>query len=94
MEEDHPLDSLSRDELLVLFEWAYRFCETKNLAFSHHAEAVVIDKIATELEREMPEPFNEKYPNLIRAAQARILRDYESQMGKNTWIHRQPLNQT
>ena len=54
----------------------------------------MIDKIATELEREMPEPFNEKYPKLIRAAQARILSDYESQMGKNTWIHRQPLNQT
>jgi hypothetical protein len=36
--------NLTQDELLVLFEWSYRFCETNRLAFSHHAEVVVIDK--------------------------------------------------
>lgn len=86
--------NLSRDELLVLFEWSYRFCETENLAFSHPAEAVVIDKIASLLERELCEPFDPRYPDILQAARARIMSLYESKMGHDTWIHRHPLNQT
>ena len=45
--------NLTKDELLVLFEWSYRFCETNRLAFSHPSEVVLIDKIASELEWEL-----------------------------------------
>ena len=41
---------LTDDELLVLFECLHRMCETRMIAASHHAEVVVIDKIAGQLE--------------------------------------------
>jgi len=85
---------LTRDELLVFFEWSHRFCETEKLAFSHHAEAVVIDKIASHLERTLAEPFDPLYPELLKEAQLRVLSEYEERMGHQSWIHDQPLNQT
>lgn len=85
---------LNEDELLVLFEWAHRFCETDRLSFSHYAEAVVIDRIAAMLERRLTEPFDPGYSAMLDNSRARILEDYESKMGKDTWIHKQPLEQT
>lgn len=86
--------NLTKDELLVLFEWSHRFCETNRLAFSHHAEAVVIDKIASDLERSLVEPFDSDYPRMIAEARQRVLSAYEEKMGSQAWIHDQPLNQT
>ena len=86
--------NLTKDELLVLFEWSHRFCETNRLAFSHHAEAVVIDKIASELERSLVEPFDAAYPQMIAEARRRVLSAYEERMGNQSGIHEQPLNQT
>jgi hypothetical protein len=94
MNRDDPFGTLSRDDILVLFEWAHRFCETGKLAFSHHAEPVVIDKIAGDLERVLNEPFLSSYPAEINAARIRVLEGYEAHMGQNTWIHHQPLTQT
>ena len=93
MNREEPLGTLTPDDLLVLFEWAHRFCETGKLAFSHHAEAVVIDRIAGDLERGLKEPFRASYPAEIAAARTRLLEGYEARMGRNTWIHEQPLNQ-
>ena len=92
MSPDKPLGELSRDDLLVLFEWAHRFCETNKLAFSHHAEVVVLDKLAGGLERAMSEPFEENYTEILSSAHRRVLARYENQMGK-TWIHEQVLEQ-
>jgi predicted negative regulator of RcsB-dependent stress response len=64
------------------------------LAFSHHAEAVVIDKIARELEWTLKEPFDSAYSQLIKQSRHRVLSAYEQRMGQLTWIHEQPLNQT
>lgn len=86
--------NLTKDELLVLFEWSHRFCETGRLAFSHHAEAVVIDKIASELERALVEPFDSAYPQLLDDARRRVLSAYEERMGHQSWIQDQPLDQT
>jgi hypothetical protein len=85
---------LTNDELLVLFEWAHRFCETERLAFSHHAEVVVIDKIASQLERTLVEPFDASYSRLLMEARQRVLASYEEKMGSKAWIHDQPLNQS
>ena len=85
---------LTDDEIITLFEWAHRFCETDKLAFSHPAEAVVIDKIAGELERSRPEPFQENYTEILKAARNRILAKYEKHMGKDTPIHKLPMDQT
>ena len=86
--------NLTEDELLVLFEWSHRFCETNRQAFSHHAEAVVVDKIASELERSLVEPFDPAYPQMLEEARKRVLSAYEKHMGHQSWIHAQPLNQT
>ena len=86
--------NLTKDELLVLFEWSYRFCETNRLAFSHPAEVVLIDKIASELEAELKEPFDPAYPKMLQEARQRVLADYEAKMGHDSWIHKQPLTQT
>ncbi|MBK1656550.1 hypothetical protein [Allochromatium vinosum] len=86
--------NLSKDDLLVLFEFLHRFCETEKIAFSHYAEAVVLDKIDGQLERTLSEPFMEDYPKLLGQARDRILKEYESKMGNNSWIHELELNQT
>lgn len=86
--------NLTKDELFVLFEWSHRFCETGRLAFSHHAEAVVIDKIAAELERSLSVPFDSSYPKLLQEARQRVLAQYEAHMGTDSWIREQPLTQT
>jgi hypothetical protein len=93
MNRDEPELILSRDELIVLFEWSHRFCETNKLAFSHPAEVVVIDKIAAELEGDLEEPFKKNYGKILSAARLRVLKDYEAHMGRS-WIHEQPLEQT
>jgi hypothetical protein len=56
-------------EALVLFEWTYRFTETRKLQFSHTAEVVVIDLVASELERKLPVVFTDEYP--VSLAEAR-----------------------
>jgi hypothetical protein len=93
MNQDEPLGTLTRDDLIILFEWAYRFCETHKLAFSHPAEVVVIDKLAGDLERVMAEPFKAEYSQILSEARERVLKAYEDHMGK-TWVHEQPLNQS
>ncbi len=94
MNREEPFGTLTKDDLLVFFEWAHRFCETGKLAFSHHAEVVVIDKIAGDLETVLNEPFFSSYPAEINAARIRVLESYETRMGQNTWIIQQPLTQT
>ena len=86
--------NLTNDELLVLFEWSHRCCETGQLAFSHHAEAVVIDRLASELEQALKEPVDAAYPQLLNESRERVLSAYEQRMGHQTWIHNQPLKQT
>lgn len=94
MSREEPLGTLTPDDLLVLFEWAHRFCETGKLAFSHHAEVVVIDKIAGDLERVLKGPFRADYSEELTAARSRVLEGYEAHMGRNAWIHEQTLKQT
>jgi len=86
--------NLTKDELLVLFDWAHRFCETECLAFSHYAEVVVIDKIAGQLERTLSEPFDCVYPRLLTKARKRVLAAYEEHMRSKSWIHDQSMKQS
>ena len=85
--------NLSDDEILILFEFCHRFCETDKIAFSHHAEAVVLDKIAGELERSLSQPFQDDYPEKLRGAREKCLADYTQRMGKHNWIKDLPLDQ-
>ena len=58
---------LSRAKALALFEWAQRFMETGNPTFTHPADAVAVDSVASELERVLPEVLTAEYPHLLRA---------------------------
>jgi hypothetical protein len=91
--KDEPLGTLNKDDLIVLFEWAHRFCETEKLAFSNLSEAIVLDKLAGDLERVMVEPFLPEYTAILNASRKKIVADYEKQMGTDTWLHKQPLAQ-
>ena len=86
--------TLSKQELLVLFELCHRICETEKFAASHPAEVVVIDKIAGELERSLEEPFLESYPKVLDDARQSILGEYKNQMGKWSWVEKVSLEQT
>lgn len=85
--------NLSKEELLVLFEFCHRICETSKIAISHHAETVVIDKIAGELERSLAEPFLDTYPEMIVDARQKILEEYRRRMGAHAWIEKLPVEQ-
>lgn len=68
-EDEHTIQiTLPLPEALVLFEWAYRFTETRRLQFSHAAEAIVIDLVASELEWKLPTVFTDEYPALLAGA--------------------------
>jgi len=85
---------LTVSERLVLFECLHRMCETERIAISHPAEAVVIDKIAGQLERQLTEPFEPSYPEKLSAARNETLRDHRRRLGEDSWVERLPLEQT
>ncbi len=84
---------LTKEELLVLFECLHRMCETGRIAISHHAEGVVLDKIAGQLERDLAEPFLDTYGELLDAARVDVLENYTRWMGGDNWIQQLPLDQ-
>ena len=69
-------------------------CETERIATSHPAEAVVLDKIAGQLERELSEPFEPSYLQKLSAARNEILLGYRRSLGEQGWVERLPLDQT
>lgn len=84
---------LSDSESLVLFECLHRMCETELIAISHPAEAVVIDKIAGQLERALAEPFDPSYPEMLEAARHELIDAHRERFGDETWVERLPLDQ-
>lgn len=84
---------LTDGELLVLFECFHRMCETERIAISHPAEAVVIDKIATQLERQLAAPFDPDYRVMLAEARQKTLNDYRGRLGQHGWVDRLPLDQ-
>ena len=84
---------LNKEETLVLFEFCHRICETEKVAASHHAEIVVLDKIAGELERTLSEPFLDEYSDILATARNTILNSYRKQMDKHGWVENVQLMQ-
>jgi hypothetical protein len=85
---------LTRDELLVLFEFCHRICETDRVAASHAAEVAVIDTIAGQLERALAEPFDADYPQILARAREAMAAQHRKQLGPHAWIDKVPLEQT
>ncbi len=85
---------LTTEERLVLFECLHRMCETERIAVSHPAEAVVIDKMAAQLERELTEPFEPSCPATLAAARDSVLDQYQELMVEDGWVSRVSLEQS
>lgn len=85
---DDVVIRLSRSKALALFEWAQRFMETHDPRFTHPADAIAVDTLATELEWALPEVFSDAYPALLDASRASVEAEYRKALGpKNiAWL--------
>ena len=63
---------LTRDEALVLFEFAWRFSETDELSLAHDAEQRVLWNVLSTLEATLLEPCLPDYHDLLNAARERL----------------------
>ena len=63
---------LSGEEALVLFEFLSRFAEDEKLEIVDQAENSVLMKVLALLERELVEPFEPNYNELLEEARRKI----------------------
>ena len=85
---DDVVIKLPREMAVAIFEWAHRFMETQDPAFTHPADAVVVDRLASELEWALPEVRTEEYPALLRSSRERVVARYRAQLGPShaAWL--------
>ena len=85
---DDVVIRLSREKALALFEWAHRFMETHDLQFTHPADPIAVDSLASELEWALPEVFTAEYPFLLAAGRARVEAEYRTALGSQhtAWL--------
>lgn len=85
---DEVVIKMPREMALAFFEWSYRFMETHDSTFTHPADAVVIDHLASELEWELPEVRTDAYPSLLRSSRDKVVSEYRSKMGPghSAWL--------
>lgn len=79
---------LDRDLAIALFEWSYQFMTHHDPTFQHPADVIGIDQLSGELERALTEPFDERYPELLRDARRSAVERYRAHMGevRSTWL--------
>ncbi|MFC5006766.1 hypothetical protein ACFPIJ_54270 [Dactylosporangium cerinum] len=71
--EDDITLRLTSDEALVLFDWLHR-CEDEDRVVppEHHGEQVALWNLSALLERELVQPFQDNYGDLIAQARVRL----------------------
>ena len=82
--------AIPRDQAIALFEWSYRFRTDGNPQFTHPADAIAIDRVSSELERTLAEPFRDDYPPILAASRDSAVAKYRSHMGvaHSAWLER------
>ena len=72
--DDAVVVSLTGDEALVLYEWLHRSSDDDALqaVTIDAAEIVALDALCALLERELVEPFDPNYVELVDAARRRL----------------------
>lgn len=63
---------MSRAEAVVLFDWIHCHEEDLEHLVGDPAEQAVLWEISALLERLLPEPFRQDYPDLLEAARAEL----------------------
>lgn len=81
------LKKLTKEELLVLFDWLSTNEEKEEIKFADLSELVVLDRIQTALEKALAEPFRSDYSKIVANARYKIRKEYEEKMGASSWIH-------
>jgi hypothetical protein len=80
---------MPKDIALTLFEWAYSFMQHPHrLEFTHPADPIGVDHLASELESELKEVFLESYPQLLASAREAVVSRYRTRMGEqnSAWL--------
>lgn len=72
--EDNVTISLSSDEALVLFDLLHRWEDEERVdAPLHEAEQIALWNLSVLLERQLSEPFQPGYTNLVSEARDRLM---------------------
>ncbi len=64
--------NLSKDEAIILFEFLSRFSNEEVLEIVDQSEARVLWNILCDLEKDLVEPFSEKYAEILEKARENI----------------------
>jgi hypothetical protein len=64
--------NFTKDEALVLFEFLSRFSETDKLSIEHQSEERALWNLACIFEKELSEPFDKKYGDILSQARERL----------------------
>lgn len=69
---------LSKDQVIVLFEFFERFGDTGRLYFVHPAEYIALMKISGQIDKSTSTMFSRDYAEILKAARERIAEGFES----------------
>ena len=72
MSQESVSITLTKDEALVLFEFLSRFSDTDRLSVDHQAEERALWNLACIFEKELSEPFDKKYQEILSQARERL----------------------
>jgi len=69
---------LSKDEVIVLFEFFERFGDNGRLYFVHPAEYIALMKISAQIDKSTSAMFSKNFAEFLYKARERIAKDFES----------------
>ena len=72
MSQESVSINLTKDEALVLFEFLFRFSETDKLSIEQQSEERALWNLACIFEKELSEPFDKKYGDILSQARERL----------------------
>ena len=69
---------LSKDEIVVLFEFFERFGDKGSLYFIHPAEYIALMNISAQIDKSTSAMFSKNYARTLHAARERLAEGFES----------------
>ena len=66
---------ITKDDALILFEMLSRFDEDETLSIEHQSETQMLWNISSTLEKQLTEPFEKNYRQILQAARDRLINE-------------------
>ena len=66
---------ITKDDALILFEMLSRFDEDETLSIEHQSETQMLWNISSTLEKQLTEPFEKNYRQILQAARERLINE-------------------